>query len=159
MFGEPVEQHAWLRRWVGDWTFESECPGEPGAEPMRTGGREVVRAVGDLWIVGEGEGEMPGGAGTYTARLTVGFDPKKGRFVGSWVGSMMTYLWVYDGWLEGDELTLEAEGDSFAEPGKVTKYRDITTLVSDDERRFRSEMLDPKGEWQQIMSAVYRREG
>ena len=158
MEAKPEPQHAWLKRWVGEWSFESECAGEPGAEPVRSGGREVVRAIGDLWIVGEASGDAPDGT-PYTAVLTVGFDPKRGRIVGSWVGSMMTHLWVYDGWLNADELTLEAEGDSFAEPGTVTKHRDITELVSDDERRFRSEMLDPKGQWQQIMSAVYRRSG
>lgn len=158
MHAQPAEQHAWLRRWVGRWSFEGECPAQPGGEPMRSGGVEVVRAVGELWIVGEGTGEMPGG-GAYTAMLTVGFDPKRGRFVGSWIGSMMTHMWVYDGWLEGDELTLEAEGESFAEQGKMTKYRDITRLVSDDERRFRAMMMDGKGRWQEFMSAVYRRTG
>src|SRR5687768_17755328 len=37
-----------------------------------------------------------------TAVITVGFDPAKGNFVGTWVGSMMTNLWVYKGWLEED---------------------------------------------------------
>lgn len=152
-----AEQHAWLQRWIGAWSIEGQCPAEAGNEPTQMRGREVVRAVGDLWIVGEASGAAPDGE-TYSAVLTIGFDPKKNRFVGTWVGSMMTHLWVYDGWLIGDELTLEAEGDSFAAPGTMTKYRDITELASDNERRMRSEMLDPKGQWQQIMSAVYRRE-
>jgi hypothetical protein len=70
---------------------------------------------------------------------------------------MMAHLWVYDGWLEGNELTLEAEGDSFEDPTQVTKYRDITTLVNDNERRFRAMMLTTAGQWKQIMSALYRR--
>lgn len=153
---QPVEQHAWLRRLVGEWSFQGECAGKPGEEPMRSTGVEVVRPIGGLWIVGESTGDMPGG-GPCTTLLTVGFNPKTGRFVGTWIGSMMAHLWVYDGWLEGDELTLEAEGDSFEDPTKVTKYRDITTLVNNNERRFRAMMLTTDGEWKQIMSSVYRR--
>jgi hypothetical protein len=152
---QPVEQHAWLRRWVGSWSFEGEMATEPGKEPMRWQGVEVVRAVGDLWIVGEMEWTMFGGASR--AMLTVGFDPKKGRFVGSWIGSMTAYMWVYDGWLEGGELVLEAAGESFVEPGTMTMFRDITQLVGDDERRFRAMMRDAQGEWKQFMSVVYRR--
>lgn len=157
MHTDPVEQHAWLQRWVGQWTYESECVAEPGKEPMTFKGTEIIRPVGGLWIIAEGSGEMPGGGGDMTTVLTIGYDPKESRFVGSWVGSMMGHLWTYTGWLEGNELTLEAEGASFENPEQTTKYRDITKLVSDDERRFRSQMLDSTGQWQQMVSIVYRR--
>ena len=85
---EPQSQHAWLQQLVGEWTYEVD-----GEE--KAGGREIIKPIGPLWIVGESEFTMPGG-GTGTARITVGFDPQKGRFVGTWIGSMMTYLWVYD---------------------------------------------------------------
>lgn len=153
---QPGEQHAWLRRWVGEWSVEGEMYPAPGAEPIRSKGAEVVRPLGDLWIIGESEGTMPGG-GSYSALLTAGFNPKTGRFVGSWIGSMSGYLWVYDGWLGGDELTLEAQGESCLQPGTMTTYRDITRLVSDNERRFRATLLNPDGQWQEIMSLVYRR--
>ena len=45
--------------------------------------------IGDLWLLAEGRSEMPGG-GTGTMLITLGFDPARGRYVGTWVGSLMT---------------------------------------------------------------------
>lgn len=154
---EPSKEHHWLKRYIGEWTYESECAMEPGGEPMKFHGRETVRAIGDLWIQGTGRGQMPGGdEGTMV--MTVGFDPERGRFVGSWVGSMMTHMWVYEGWLEGDDtLILEATGPRCDQSGGTAKYRDITEFKGPDERAFRAVMLQEDGSWQQMMSATYRR--
>ncbi len=157
---EAVKQHKWLQRFVGEWTYTGQCAGESGGAPMTFEGVERVRAIGELWIVGESSGQMPGGAPA-TMILTVGFDPKKGRFVGSWIGSMMTHMWVYSGELDASErvLTLETEGACMKDPEKVRKYRDITEWVSDDRRAFRAMMLGDDGKWQQFMSMEMRRVG
>lgn len=92
--------------------------------------------------------------------LTLGYDPAKGCFVGTWVGSMMTHLWVYDGFLDetGKVLTLEAEGpDMSGAGGKMAKYRDVITMESDDHRVLTSHMLGVDGKWQPFMTAHYRR--
>lgn len=60
-FAEPRPEHAWLQKLVGDWTFESECVGEPGQPAQKFLGIEKVKSLGELWIVGEGQGEIPGG--------------------------------------------------------------------------------------------------
>lgn len=154
---EPTKEHAWLKRYLGEWTYESECPAGPGGEMMKTTGQETVRAIGDLWIQGEGRGQVPG-VDDATMILTVGFDPERGRFVGTWVGSMMSNLWVYEGWLEGDDtLVLESTGPVWQQPGKTAKYRDITEFKGPDERAFRAMMLKEDGSWQELMSARYRR--
>lgn len=154
---EPDKEHTWLKRFLGEWTFESECPGEPGAEPMRSTGRESVRAIGELWVQGESRGEMPG-FGEVKMVISIGFDPERGRFVGTWVGSMMTHMWVYEGWLEGDDtLVLESTGPVWEKPGQTAKYRDITEFKGPDERSFRTVMLQDDGSWRELMSARYRR--
>src|SRR3712207_8501500 len=58
----------------------------------------------------EGQGDMPGG-GVGTTLMTLGYDPQTQRYVGTWGGSMMNYLWVYDGELDvdGRVLTLASE--------------------------------------------------
>lgn len=154
---DPAKEHHWLKRFLGEWTYEHQCVMEPGAEPLKFSGRESVRAIGDLWIQGHAKGEMPGGSEGIMC-ITVGFDPGRGRFVGSWVGSMMTHMWVYEGWLEGDDtLVLEATGPRFDDPTKSTKYRDITEFKGADERAFRAQMLQDDGSWTQMMTATYRR--
>lgn len=92
MNAEPQKEHAWLHRMVGEWTYEIEACMKPGEPPQKLKGNEIVRSIGGIWIVAEGRGEMPGG-GIATTILTVGFDPAAKKFVGSWIGSMMSHLW------------------------------------------------------------------
>jgi hypothetical protein len=158
---EPRTEHHWLQKLVGEWTYESGCDMGPD-QPSTFAGRETVRSVGGLWVVCESQVEVPGG-GTGTNVMTLGYDPAKGRFVGTFISSMMTHLWVYDGELDaaGKVLTLDAEGPSFTPDGTpgggTAKYKDAIELVSDDHRVLTSRMLTPDGAWVQFMTATYRR--
>jgi hypothetical protein len=155
---EPQKEHHWLQQLVGEWTSEAEADMGPGKPPEKTRGAETVRSLGGLWVLCEGSGEMPGG-GAATMLMTLGYDPQKRRFTGTWVGSMMTWLWIYDGSLDASEkvLTLESEGPSFAGDGKLARYRDIIEIVDRDHRLLRSEMLTDDGSWKRFMTAHYRR--
>ncbi len=153
---EPTEQHKWLMRLLGEWTFQSECPGGPEGENMISEGKEVVRALGDLWVVGEMTSTMPDGS-PMVALMTIGYDPATGRFPGTWVGSPMTCMFVYDGELEGNTLTLHTTGPSFADPTKQAKYQDVVELVGDDRRLLRSRCLGEDGEWVEFMKGEFLR--
>jgi len=158
MQAKPQKEHVWLQQLVGEWTYEAEALMEPGKPLEKCRGSETVRSLEGLWIVAEGTGEMPGG-GPATMLLTLGYDPVKRRFVGTWVGSMMTHLWVYDGELgaDGKTLTLTSEGPDMSAAEKVTKFRDVIELLGDNHRRLTSYMLDADGTWLEIMTADYRR--
>jgi hypothetical protein len=156
---EPQKEHQWLQKLVGEWTFEVEATMEPGKPPEHFKGTESVRSIGGLWIVAEGQGEMPGG-GAATTMMTLGYDPQKKRYLGTWVGSMMTHLWLYDGALDaaGKVLTLDTEGPSMADEGKMAKFRDLIELGSDGQRLLTSHMLGEDGQWHGLMTATYRRQ-
>lgn len=158
MNARPQEQHEWLRRLVGDWVYESGAPAEPGEPAETVTGRETVRSLGDIWIIAESEGEMPGG-GAGRMVMTLGYDPAEQRFIGTWLGSMMHHLWVYRGDLDatGRVLTLEASGPDFQDPSATRQYRDIIEVVDENERLLISRILGDDGEWREIMRARYRR--
>lgn len=156
---EPQKEHHWLERLAGEWTWESEMPMASGEPPTKHTGRESVRSLGGVWVLCEGRsesGETPGDTGTV---MTLGYDPVRKRFVGTFIASMMTHLWIYDGELDpaGKALTLYAEGPSFTEEGKMAKYKDMITLESDDHRVLTSHFQDGDGNWQEFMTAHYRR--
>ena len=138
--------------------MEAEADMGPEQPAAKSRGSERVCSLGGLWTLGEGEGEMPGGGVGYSL-MTLGFDPQRKRFVGTWVGSMMTHLWVYDGWLDeaGRVLTLEAEGPGMSGDGAMAKYRDVITFHSDDHRTLTSHVLGDDGQWTQFLTAHYRR--
>lgn len=154
---EPQAEHRWLDRLVGDWTSEAQCVMEPGQPPATFSGRETARSLGGLWILAEGSGDMPGG-GTMTSVLTLGYDPARRLYVGTFVASMMTHLWLYQGRLDGNVLTLDTEGPDFSTGGEtMARFQDIVEIVDDDTRTLTSRMQGADGQWQQVMAARYRR--
>lgn len=153
---EPTREHQWLRGLTGEWTFVVEGT---GTEEMasRFEGVERGRMVGDVWLLIEGEGSVPGG-GMATNLMTLGYDPQKQRFVGTFLGSMMTSLWHYEGTLDADgrKLTLETEGPSMTGEG-TARYRDSIELVSEDERVMTSDVEGADGAWTRFMTMTSRR--
>ncbi|HYE80422.1 MAG TPA: DUF1579 domain-containing protein [bacterium] len=145
----PKPQHDWLRQWVGEWHIESNAGG------FKMTGTEIIRPLGKLWIIGEGNDDR--GSENGQSRITLGYDPAKGRFVGSWVGAMMDMQWVYDGELEGNTLTLHCEGPDFDGSGRIARYKDVFELVDLDHRVLHAWTENKDGQWTEFMTAQYRR--
>jgi hypothetical protein len=156
MQAEPQQEHKWLEQLLGDWTSEMEASMVPGEPPQIFRGTETVRSIGGVWMIAEGQGEMPGGGITKTI-MTLGYDPAKKRFVGTFIGSMMTHMWIYEGELVGNVLTLNTEGPSFTAEGQMVKYQDIIELKSNGDRLLSSQTLGDDGTWTHFMTATYRR--
>ena len=143
--------HRWLERLVGDWTFEARSAGYRGTEQ--------VRSLGGVWVVCESRGEIPG-AEEQTTLTTLGYDAERGRFVGTVVGSMMSYIWSYEGELQpdGNTLRLETEGPSYEDESVMTSYVDVIELIGEDERELRSSYLGADGGWHEVMTTRYHRQ-
>lgn len=156
---KPQKEHLWLQQLLGDWTFESEMEIAPGQPAMKSGGRESVRAIGGFWVQGEGSSQMTGSDDTDTMLITLGYDPRQNAFVGNWVGSMMTNMWVYKGTLDASQkvLTLDTEGPGFSGDGKLARYQDVITIKNSNERTLHSQTRQDDGSWKRFMIATYRR--
>jgi Protein of unknown function (DUF1579) len=154
----PQKEHQWLQKLVGEWAYEGEATMEPGKPPETFKGTESVRSLGGFWVVAEGRGEMPGGEPATTI-MTLGYDPRTKRYVGTFVASMMAHLWVYDGALDAREraLSLDAEGPGMAPDAPMASYRDVIEFESDDHRVLTSQTLGEDGQWHRFMTAHYRR--
>ncbi|NJP09083.1 MAG: DUF1579 domain-containing protein [Leptolyngbyaceae cyanobacterium RU_5_1] len=159
MQAEPQKEHQWLQKLVGEWTYDVEAKMGEDKSPEKSTGTERVHSLGGLWVLAEGQGEMPCG-GAATTLMTLGYDAQKQRFVGTWIGSMMTYLWSYDGELDANEtvLTLNSDGPAMTGDDKMAKYRDVIEFKSDDHRVMTSHMLGDDGQWHHFMTANYRRQ-
>ncbi|HEY1190319.1 MAG TPA: DUF1579 domain-containing protein [Gemmata sp.] len=155
MQAEPLKEHRWLEQLVGEWETEMEGSAGQDQPPIKHTGTETVRSL-TVWI--QCEGQMPGDVPMKTV-MTLGYDPAKKKFVGSFIGSMMTNLWVYEGDLDADgkKLTLSAEGPSFADPTKTAMFTDTIEIVSPDHRILTSQFRADDGTWHHFMTAHYRR--
>ncbi|MCC2668326.1 MAG: hypothetical protein K0Q72_797 [Armatimonadetes bacterium] len=154
MMPEPQQDHQWLHQLVGEWTY---APIAPESSECQSSGVETVRSIGGLWIQSEGHGELGGDPSTTV--LTVGYDPQKGKYVGTWIGSMMTYLWIYEGERDGNVLTLECEGPSFdpEAAGKLCTYQDIVEIVDADHWTLTARVRQDDGSWYEFMKTNYSR--
>jgi len=155
---EPQPEHAWLMGMIGNWTFECTCDMGPDQPPAVSVGSETVRAFGNGWVLIEGRHEGPNGPAGETL-VTLGFDPARARYVGTFVGTMMSNLWVYDGVLDtaGHVLTLDTEGPSFSGDGTIARYQDIITYDGGDTRTMTSRALQSDGSWLEFLTVRYRR--
>lgn len=155
---EAQKEHQWLQKMLGEWTAEGEAVMGPDQPPSQWKATETVRKIGEIWVAAEGTGDMPDGSPSKTV-MTLGYDTQKKKYVGTFIGSMMTNLWVYEGELDasGKVLTLDAEGPSMSGDGKMAKYKDAIEFKSDDYRVMTSKAIGPDGQWHQFMTAHYRR--
>lgn len=153
---EPLPEHKWLQQLVGEWTYEHEFSMGPEQPKMKVEGSETARLLGNLWVILEASGEMPGG-GVSNNVMTLGYDPVKKRFVGTFIGSPMAHLWVYNGALDGNTLTLDTVGPSFTDPNGSANYKDAIELVNPNLRMLTSHVQGDDGAWTHFMTATYRR--
>jgi hypothetical protein len=159
MWAKPQPQHQWLQKFVGEWTYETEASMGADQPPAKATGTTTVRALGEVWILAEGHGEMPGGIEAHTL-MTLGYDSQKQRYVGTWIGSMMDYLWLYDGELDAatQSLALDSEGPAMTGDGTMAKYRDVVEFKGDAQWSMVSHVLNENGQWHPFMTIDYRRQ-
>lgn len=154
---KPGSEHQWLQKFVGNWESEMSIFMEPGKPPLKAKGTETARMIGGFWIVDEGKSEMMGAPFNFV--LTLGYDPEKKKYVGTWVDSMSSYLWKYEGSVDaaGKVLTLESQGPCPKEPGRLVTFKEVTEFKSDDHRIFTSSMQEKDGKWTVILQCEFKR--
>lgn len=152
----PQEEHRWLQKFDGAWTCESKGKMGEGQPEIHCKGTMTCRILGGFWVVNEWNNEMDGAS--VIGIQTIGYDPGKKKYVGTWVDNMMGHMWKYDGTVvDGNKLILEAKGPNFAAPEKEALFRDSYEFVSKDEIRVTSEMQAEDGKWVTFMTGTAKR--
>jgi len=148
-----TSEHSWLKKLVGKWKISSD-PNAPDEHKFE--GTETFRSIGDVWV--QGESISPWKDTEHRAIMTLGFDPAKGRFVGSWIGTMMNTHWVYAGFMEGSsKLVLESVGPTFDDTPGENNYRDVIEFHSEDHRTLTAYVQKPDGSWDRFMTTQAHR--
>lgn len=156
MFAKPQAEHEWLNQLTGDWEFEHDCK-MPDGTATKTGGHMNCRSLGGMWLICESSGSS-GEGGTWSSIMTLGFDPVKGHYVGTFVGSMMANIWPYQGVVDGSgkRLPLLSEGPKMNGDG-IGRYRDTIEIVDKNTWMFFSEFEDENSQWIQFMAGKHNR--
>jgi hypothetical protein len=154
---KPQKEHEWLKQLEGEWVTDAECVMAPGQPPTKCKGTETVRMLGGFFSIGEMKADMMGIP--MTGIMTIGYDAKAKKYVGSWVCSVEGHFWKYEGTLDdsGKVLTLNTEGPDMTAPGKMAKMKDVIEIKDKNHRVMTSHMQGPDGKWVQFMTMNARR--
>jgi len=146
----PQKEHEWLKQLEGEWACANEMTFDPSKPPIQCKSTESVRSLGGFWTVGEMKGDFMGTP--VTGVMTVGYDAKKQKFVGTWVCSMDAHMCQYEGELDaaGKVLTLNTTGLHPA-TGKLVKMKDVLEMKDADTRVMTSTILGDDGKWLPFM--------
>lgn len=157
MFGKPQAEHAWLEKFVGRWDCEAVCQ-MPDQTSSTMKSQVTGRMVGGLWLVLEGEGVCPE-MGPWKSLMTLGYDPVSSKYVGTFVGSMMTHLWQYSGNIDTAhrKLVLDTTGPKCDQSPGMGTYKDTVEVVDDDHWILSSQLQGDDGQWNQFMAGHHRR--
>lgn len=151
----PGKEHQQLTKSAGTWDAVIETVGMDG-KPAQSKGVSVRRVgPGGFFVIDEFEGEMMGMK--FTGHGTTGFDPMKGKYVGTWCDGMSPTILVLEGSMDaaGKVLTMTCKGPDMT--GKMVDMRMVTTMVDADHEVFEMFMPGPDGKEMQMLKITYTR--
>lgn len=154
---QPARDHKWLKQLVGEWDMTFKMYTQPDQLAAEAKGTDSVRTLGGHWVISEMKTTMMGAP--YNGVMSLGHDPAKNQFHGTYIDSFGSVLWVYKGTLNeaGNTLTLETEGPSLAKVGQTAKYKEVIQITGKDTRTFNSSTQTEDGKWMKIVTIEYSR--
>jgi hypothetical protein len=151
---KPGPEHEVLKKDVGTWDATVEMLMPPGAPPS-TGTEVTTLGPGGLWVITDFQSQMMGAP--FQGHGVGGWDPAKKKYVGAWVDSMSTAVFVtestYDAASRSMTGTLEGPGPD----GQPMKMKAVTQYKDDDTRVFTMYMPGPDGKEAPSMRITYKR--
>lgn len=144
-----------LRRDIGAWDCDLRFYPDPNGQPVVSKATENNHAVGNLWVVGDFQGEMAGA--TFHGSSQLGYDAKKKKYIGSWVDSASPYPTAMEGTYDAASKTLTFIGIGKEPNGAETKIKLVTTYREDDTRTMSMYLGAAGDQWQRMMEVDYRR--
>jgi hypothetical protein len=151
----PQPEHELFKRFAGEWQFEKKSAPGDGSTPQKLGSGEMkAELLGGFFVVCRWSGDVY--ETDFNAVQTLGYDVDKEEYSGSWVDSIMSYRWQFNGSLEakGNELVIAASGPG--PNGGTTKFRERYQFNSADSITVVAQMLQDE-KWVTFMTTQLTR--
>jgi hypothetical protein len=127
----PGAPHKLLAGLAGSWTTKTTAWMEPGKPPVESYGTCKQKMLfGGRYLQQEYAGEMMGSL--FRGTNLIGFDNHTKKYVSTWVDSMSTGIYLFEGTASGDGKTITQES-KYDDPvrGPVT-WRSVTRIVDEN---------------------------
>jgi hypothetical protein len=116
---KPTKEHEMLQKNVGmyEGTVTMFMPGMPET-PMPA--KETVRSHGPFWTISDFTSEFMGVP--YMGHGSNGFDPAKGKYIGTWIDNTSSYLQVMEGTYDEAKKAVVMKWNAPDMTGKVVPH-------------------------------------
>lgn len=124
----PTDEHRFVHERVGSWTGTVTLfvPGMPETPVPAT---ETVRAAGPFWVLSEFRSEFMGAP--YVGHGQHGYDPRKGKYVSTWIDEVSSFLSVMEGTYDEETRTIESHWEAPNIQGEMAPHRSVQELKDD----------------------------
>lgn len=154
--GTPGEPHELLARMAGSWKTRTRSWMAPGTPPIDSEGSSEQKMILDgRFLYQEFTGDMMGAP--FVGIGISGFDNHKQKFVSTWMDSMATGIFVFEGNADKDGRSI-IQRCSTDDPirGPIT-WQSVTRLVDDNTHQFEMYIIDQNGHEEKMMEISYIR--
>jgi hypothetical protein len=141
--GTPGEPHKMLARLVGSWVTRTRSWMEPGKPPTEGHGSCEQKTLFDgRYLQQEYTGEMMGWP--FKGVNLIGYDNHTKKYVSTWIDSMSTGIYVFEGSSSADGKTI-TQTCRYDDPMKgPAEWRSVTHIVDDDTMEYEM-FITPEG--------------
>lgn len=154
--GTPGAPHKMLASMAGSWTTKIKSWCEPNKPPVEsTGTCEQKMVLGGRFLQQEFSGEMMGSP--FTGIGVIGYDNHTKKYVSTWMDSMGTAIFFFEGTASADGKTITQE-TRYDDPIRgPMKCRSVTKIVDDNTHVFEMYGTDKSGKEEKMMEITYTR--
>lgn len=153
----PGPEHQRLAKLAGRWKFDVKAWDAPGMDPhTSSGASNIAPVMGGRFILQQVNGDWAGMP--FEGMSTMGYDKFKKHFVSTWIDNMTTSIAMFTGTHDAAKNQFVMTGEMFdPKTDKMTKFREVTTINSDN--KYTTEMFTsgPDGKEFKCMELVYTR--
>ncbi len=148
--GTPGAPHEALASLAGSWATSTRAWMEPGKPPMQgTGTCEQKMLLGGRYLQQEYTGEMMGSP--FTGINVIGYDNHTKKYVSTWIDSMSTGIYYFEGTASADGKTITQES-SYDDPVRgPTVWRSVTRIVDSNTLEYEMFLTSKGGKEEKMM--------
>jgi hypothetical protein len=152
----PGAAHRLLATMAGSWATRTRAWMDPDKPPMEGTGRcEQKMLLEGRYLQQEYSGEMMGSK--FTGINVIGYDNHKNKYVSTWIDSMGTGIYYFEGAASADGRTITQES-SYDDPVRgPTVWRSVMSIVDDNTVEYDMYLISEDGREEKMMEMTLTR--
>ena len=154
--GTPGRPHAMLAEMTGSWHTVTQHFMTPGQPPVESEGAcEQTMVLDGRYLQQEFQGDMMGAP--FTGIGITGFDNQSQKYVSTWIDSMSTRIFYFDGTADAEGRTITQECRTEDPIKGPMTWRSVTRILDRDTHEFEMYGTDKSGKEEKMMAIRYTR--